>query len=170
MSDREAQKWFPQAFHLVNVDLGSHYMDFLGHWINFERLHGWGRSGGRLTGSGRPSIISKWVKEGRYSPRCSEPCIDTDELEQYAQELSNWWKFIQPATPFDRDNMGVDWVALNKHGINGWLSIVVGMKWWGTSLKGLTGDSLNSCTEEWLATLEDLTETLQNLQSYLAKE
>lgn len=170
VSDKEAKKWFPQAFRLVNVDLGLHYMNFLGHWIRFERLHGWRKSGGRLTGLGRPEIISKWVKEGRYPPRCIEPCIGADGVERYSQEICNWWKSMRPTTAFDQDKLGDDWVALDKHGINGWLSIVAGMKWWGESLKCLTGDHLKSCTEEWVATLEDLAQALQNLQSYLAKE
>lgn len=121
-------------------------------------------------GSGRPELISKWIKEGRYPPRCSEPFVGADTVEQYSQEMRAWWKSMRPTTMFDRGNLKDDWTALNKHGINGWLSIVAGMKWWGESLKCLTGDLLRASTEEWLSMLEDLIETIQYLNTYLVKE
>lgn len=170
VTDKEAKRWFPQAFQLVGVDLGPHYAEFLGHWIHFERLHKWKKSGGRLTGLGRPEVISKWIKEGRYPPRCSEPVIGADQTQQYLQEMCAWWKQMRPATVFDPDNLGDDWAALDKHGINGWLSIVAGMKWWGESLNFLTSDSLRTSTEDWLAMLKEHTEIVRNLHTYLEKD
>jgi hypothetical protein len=170
VNNKEAKKWFPQAFQLVDVDLGPHYVEFLGHWFHFERLHNWNKSGGRLTGSGRPTLISKWIKEGRYPPRCTEPVIGVDGLERYLEELGAWWGSIRPKTAFNREDVGFDWVALDKYGINGWLSIVVGMKWWGESLNFLSGDGLKASTEEWLSMLKDITQTIQDLLTYLDKK
>lgn len=168
IDNKEAKKWFPQAFQLVDVDLGPQYAEFLGHWFHFERLHNWNKSGGRLAGSGRPTLISKWIKEGRYLPRCTEPLIGVDGLEHYLGELDVWWKSMRPKTAFDREDVDSEWLAMDKCGINGWLSIVVGLKWWGECLKLLAGDGLKASTKEWLLMLEDLNQVIQNLHTYLA--
>lgn len=168
ISNQEAKKWFANAFQLVDVDLGPHYAEFLGHWFQFERLHNWNRSGGRLAALGRPTLISKWIKEGRYPPRCTEPLIGVDGLEQYLGELCAWWRLMRPKVAFNKEDVGTEWVALDKYGINGWLSIVVGMKWWGESLKLLAGDALKASTQEWLLMLKDLIQIIQNLHTYLA--
>lgn len=167
VSDKEARKWFPQAFQLVDVDLGPHYAEFLGYWFQFERLHSWNKSGGRLASFGRPTLISTWIKEGRYPPRCTEPLVGVDGLEQYSRELVAWWRSMRPKTAFNREVVGSDWVALDKYGINGWLSIVVGMKWWGKCLHFAIGDGLKAPTEEWISMLKDLNQIIKDLLTYL---
>lgn len=167
VSHKEAKKWFPHAFQLVDVDLGPRYAEFLEDWIQFERLHDWNKSGARLAGSGRPTLISTWIKEGRYPPRCTEPFIGVDGLDQYVGELREWWRLIRPKSAFNREDVTREWVALDKYGINGWLSIIVGMKWWGECLRLLAGNGLRASTEEWLSMLKDLTVTIQNLHTHL---
>ncbi|THU88285.1 hypothetical protein K435DRAFT_866432 [Dendrothele bispora CBS 962.96] len=165
----DAQKWLPQAFAYVDVDLGPAYADFLIQWINFERLHRWEKAGGRMENEERPKEITSWIREGRYPPRCKGPNLAGDFSRHFPKALRMWWAFLRSSTPLDRKGTADknDWSALDKHGINGWFSIVVAMKWWGECLKSLTGDHLRNGTEEWLEMVAELTATLKELNKHL---
>ncbi|KAK7459471.1 SERTA domain-containing protein 3 [Stygiomarasmius scandens] len=165
LSSTKAQKWFPQAFAYVDVDLGPEYRDFVAKWVDFERFHQWERNGGRLDKTDRPKEITVWITEGRYLPRCKGPKVDADFVKTFPDDMRKWLDFLQGSTPLHREvDRNNDWASLDKHGINGWFSVVAGMKWWGEGLKSLTGDSLRKGTEEWLTMTTELSETLNTLK------
>ncbi|KAK7434694.1 SERTA domain-containing protein 3 [Stygiomarasmius scandens] len=161
LSSSEAQKWFPPAFAYVDIDLGPEYRDFLVKWIEFERFHQWEKAGGRLDKTERPKEITVWITEGRYLPRCKGPNIGTDFIQTFPDDMRKWWRLLRPPALHQEVE---NWTGLSKHGINGWFSLVAGMKWWGEGLKSLNGDSLRNGTEEWLAMIRELTESLDMLK------
>ncbi|KAK7434488.1 SERTA domain-containing protein 3 [Stygiomarasmius scandens] len=164
LASDKAQKWFPQAFSYVDVDLGPMYLDFLVKWIDFERLHQWEKAGGRLDKTERPKEITTWINEGRYLPRCKGPKLGAEFIKTFPDDIRKWWTSLHPGVDDD------DWTNLTKYGINGWFSIVAGMKWWGQGLKSLTGDSLRNGTEEWLTMITELTVTLDVLKKVLQSQ
>ncbi|KAK7438095.1 SERTA domain-containing protein 3 [Stygiomarasmius scandens] len=161
LASNKAQKWFPQAFAYVDVDLGPAYLDLLVKWIDFERFHQWEKAGGRLDKTERPKEITTWINEGRYLPRCKGPKLGAEFIKTFPDDIRKWWTSLHPEVDDD------DWTNLTKYGINGWFSIVAGMKWWGQGLKSLTGDSLRNGTEEWLMMITELTVTLDMLKKDL---
>ena len=153
----KAQKWLPQAFAYVDVDLGPEYKELLLKWIDFERIHQWEKSGGCLDKAERPREITAWITEGRYLPRCKGPKLGTDFIKTFPGDMRQWWTSLNQVVGNDR-------TGLLKHGINGWFSIVAGMQWWGQALKSLSGDNLRNGTEEWLTMITELTEALDMLK------
>ncbi|KAK7457781.1 SERTA domain-containing protein 3 [Stygiomarasmius scandens] len=161
LSSSEARKWFPPAFAYVDIDLGPQYRDFLIKWVEFERFHQWEKAGGRLDKTERPKEITVWITEGRYLPRCKGPNIGTDFIQTFPDDMRKWWRLLRPPALHQEVE---NWAGLSKHGINSWFSLVAGMKWWGEGLKRLNGDSLRNGTEEWLAMIRELTESLDMLK------
>ncbi|THU85383.1 hypothetical protein K435DRAFT_685681, partial [Dendrothele bispora CBS 962.96] len=145
------------------------YTNFLLHWIDFERLHDWEKSGGRLEAVERPTEVTEWINNGRYLPRCKGPNVRGNFLEQFPKKLHRWWAVLQSSTPLNHNSPGNCWTALDKYGINGWFSIVVCVKWWGEGLKSITGNDLRLGTEKWLAMVRELTEALEALKRHLEK-
>ncbi|THV00402.1 hypothetical protein K435DRAFT_794153 [Dendrothele bispora CBS 962.96] len=168
LSSVEAEKWFPQAFGYVDVDLGPRYKDLLLKWIDFERIHQWEKTGGRLDKTERPKEITAWITEGRYAPRCKGPNVGADFVKTFPDDFRKWWDFLRSSSSLPQQND--DWTSLTKYGINGWFSIVVGMKWWGEGLKSLSGDGLRNGTEEWFAMITEVATTLDMLIKYLERE
>ncbi|KAK7459458.1 SERTA domain-containing protein 3 [Stygiomarasmius scandens] len=159
----KAQKWLPQAFAYNDVNLGPEYLDLLLEWIDFERIHQWEKSGGHLDKAERLREITAWIMEGRYLPCCKGPKLEADFVKTFPGDMCKWWTSLNQVVDFDR-------TGLLKYGINGWFSIVAGMKWWGQALKCLSRDSLRNDTEEWLMMIMELTETLGMLKKGCVKE
>ncbi|KAK7448405.1 SERTA domain-containing protein 3 [Stygiomarasmius scandens] len=167
LASDEARKWFPQAFAYLDVDLGPGYLDLLIKWIDFERFHQWEKSGGRLDKTERPKEITAWITEGRYQPRCKGPQVGVDFIKTFPERMRKWWDSLRSSTPLHQGEVDDDGRAsLNKHGINGWFSIVAGMKWWGEGLKSLSGDRLRNGTEDWLTMITELTAALDTLKKH----
>ncbi|THV01477.1 hypothetical protein K435DRAFT_793284 [Dendrothele bispora CBS 962.96] len=164
LTSEEAQKWFPQAFAYLDVELGPEYMDFLVTWIDFERLHNWEKNGGRLEKAGRPKELTTWISEGRYLPCCKGPDVTGGFVEHFPDDMCSWWTFLQSSSSVEGGASIEQWSRLDKHGINGWFSIIAAMKWWGEGLKGTSGDSLRNGTERWLAMVKVMTTALKSLK------
>ncbi|THV01600.1 hypothetical protein K435DRAFT_793210 [Dendrothele bispora CBS 962.96] len=167
LPNREAQNWFHQAFNYVDVDLGPQYTDLLIKWTEFERHHLWKRANGRLATSKRPLFITEWISGGRYPPRYKGPRFEGDFVHRFSAEMREWWKLLQSWTPLNLDGGNGNWTSLNKSGINGWFSMVVGVKWWGQSLKGLQGEEQNRFTQDWIRIIGDATAALEELLRFL---
>ncbi|KAK7433593.1 SERTA domain-containing protein 3 [Stygiomarasmius scandens] len=163
LPNREAQNWFHQAFNYVDVDLGPEYADFLIKWIEFERFHLWKKANGRLATSKRPKEITDWINGGWYPPRYKGPRVEGNFVRQFSKEMREWWISLQSLTSFNSNSGNNDWTSLNRSGLNGWFSIVAGLKWWGHGLKGLQGEFLIRSSQEWAATVQDVTVTLEEL-------
>ncbi|KAK7448103.1 SERTA domain-containing protein 3 [Stygiomarasmius scandens] len=169
LPNREAQNWFHQAFNYVDVDLGPEYADFIVKWIEFERFHLWKKTNGRLATSKRPKDITDWINGGRYPPRYKGPRIELDFASRFSKDMQEWWISLQLPTPLNPEECNDDWASLNKSGLNGWFSVVVGLKWWGHGLRSLQGENLGRSTREWVAMVGDATVALEKLLKFLKR-
>ncbi|EIW81620.1 hypothetical protein CONPUDRAFT_154151 [Coniophora puteana RWD-64-598 SS2] len=104
----------------------------------------------------RPDQIATWIKNGRASS-CRPTLRDP---QQFAKGWWAWWAHIQPqwrhiAAPSDSvaprlSREDGDWSAFDKPGQNGFLSVIVALKWWGSETSESSKDPL------WEAAAEDV--------------
>ncbi|KAJ8518862.1 hypothetical protein ONZ45_g4096 [Pleurotus djamor] len=97
----------------------------------------------------RPGPIYWWISRGRDSTRRQQVVIKN--LDDYAEAWWRWWKTMQPgwrnvesvpgglSTTHRMFDLSVSeapdaWDKLNKHGANGFLSVVASLGWWGRDL------------------------------------
>ncbi|KAJ3709918.1 hypothetical protein C8R42DRAFT_729753 [Lentinula raphanica] len=148
-------KWFSDAFHFLNIGLGSRYIALLSLWVELERMHGWQTTRINLPKSHRPLEFDTWIRYGRY-------------------EFCAWWAFLQPNwRTFGEDKRPLpiiqfedDWKSLDYFGVNGWFSLLAGIKWWGESLKQADDSGWNEELREWEFIIEDMAKMLDGLISY----
>ncbi|KAK7433480.1 SERTA domain-containing protein 3 [Stygiomarasmius scandens] len=163
---KQAQKWFHEAYNYVNVDLGADYAALLTAWIGFERLNGWKKSKGGLPTTKRPQEITKWIVGGRYPPRYMWPVMNKTFVVNFSEQMRNWWKALWSTTHLDQERTDGDWASLDKYGINGWYSIITGLKWWGSGIPLLDGEERKDWDEKWLKTVKEALTTLKSLHTY----
>ncbi|THV05935.1 hypothetical protein K435DRAFT_789699 [Dendrothele bispora CBS 962.96] len=168
LHDKQAQKWFHEAYKYVNVDLGTDYAALLIAWIDFERLNGWKQTRGGLPTRKRPQEITKWINSGRYPPRYKTPTMDETFVLDFSKEMYGWWQLLRSTrmTALNNDKTAGSWASLDKCGVNGWYSIITGLKWWGNGIPLLNGEGRKACAELWLETVKDTLSTLQALHTY----
>ncbi|THU94029.1 hypothetical protein K435DRAFT_669150, partial [Dendrothele bispora CBS 962.96] len=148
--------WFPAAFKYLNVDLGVEFIELLRRWVEFERFFGWSYTREGLASSNRPQELSNWIKSGRYKAKYggSGPKLTGIARKQFSSALDVWWHSLKPK--------GDNWTLLNHHGPNGWLSLLVGLKWWGLAMEN---EELEA-KKEWLDIVLDMSMILDALLQY----
>ncbi|EIW79701.1 hypothetical protein CONPUDRAFT_58551 [Coniophora puteana RWD-64-598 SS2] len=114
------------------------------------------KGGKALDASGRPEQLGLWINRGRnplYRPSIAD-------LDRYASTWWGWWARLQPewrnidtpsgttAIQLPRED-GV-WSGLDKPGINGFVSVVVSLKWWAAE----TSDAYTD--PRWTAAVDDV--------------
>ncbi|KAJ3831151.1 hypothetical protein EV361DRAFT_811499, partial [Lentinula raphanica] len=164
-------KWFSDAFHFLNIGLGSRYIALLSLWVELERMHGWQTTRINLPKSHRPLEFDTWIRYGRYGKAIVIPLT---RLKNFAEEFCAWWAFLQPNwRTFGEDKRPLpiiqfedDWKSLDYFGVNGWFSLLAGIKWWGESLKQADDSGWNEELREWEFIIEDMAKMLDGLISY----
>ncbi|KAJ6467619.1 hypothetical protein C8R47DRAFT_990325 [Mycena vitilis] len=104
----------------------------------------------------RPTQIRDWVGRAR-NPNYT-PAIPN--VEKYGEEWWEWWVDINPAwrqkkRPMKRGN-GPSWSCLDLNGPNGFLNVLMGLKWW--------RDKLEDASPEWEEAVDDVTWVLQQMK------
>ncbi|KAJ3765625.1 hypothetical protein FB446DRAFT_602019, partial [Lentinula raphanica] len=165
------QQWFPDAFAYLNVALGERWIELLTSWIQFERVSEWVKAptkGPRaLAATHRPRQLSRWITNCRYSRTGNEPAFEERSLRRFVDEFWHWWTSLQPEwrglgqgnKPAAVLSYGDDWKSLNIPGKNGWLSVLVCLKWWG--LYVMEHDAEGQM--QWLIAVEDVHMMLKGL-------
>ncbi|KAJ3835774.1 hypothetical protein F5878DRAFT_542620, partial [Lentinula raphanica] len=167
--------WFKDAFDFLNVDLGSHFAMLVDCWSNFESLNGWKTSKHALSNVNRPEEVTKWIRYGRYAR--VRITIPPSHIDEFAARMWLWWVRLQPEwrklgkdlRPAPVEHFGDDWKSLDIHGINGWLSLLAGLKWWGESLAMEKNVEQNGKDHDWLELMEDMSKMLLGLTAYKRK-
>ncbi|THU92399.1 hypothetical protein K435DRAFT_595886, partial [Dendrothele bispora CBS 962.96] len=131
--------WFRSAFIYVNVDLGREYHDLKARWVQLERSHGWGKNGKKLLAINRPVEVTPWIQDARYR-RLSHTWVLAEDVADFGKRLWKWWNSLQPEwrqndqmnrpLPLTSDDEDTSWQVLDYHGQNGWLTLLVCIKWW----------------------------------------
>ncbi|KAJ3710117.1 hypothetical protein C8R42DRAFT_550818, partial [Lentinula raphanica] len=131
--------WFKEAFDFLNIDRGNSFAMLVDRWCDLESLNGWKTSKHALSNVNRPQEVTKWIRYGRYAR--IKIAIPPSQIDAFAERMWSWWVHLQPEwrklgkdlRPVPVEHFGDDWMTLDIHGINGWLSLLAGLKWWGES-------------------------------------
>lgn len=148
----DAPDWLKNAMSMMAaVNLGSKWSQLLRAWLDFETHEGWSASS-RLKTTHRPAAIAQWVRRAR-SPTW-RPAIRNGN--SYGRDHAKWWESLQPAWRFSKDGslntkatIG-DWETLRKPGINGLLSVLASLFYWGLVVKA-AGKGL----DDWSVSISD---------------
>ncbi|KAJ7123329.1 hypothetical protein C8R46DRAFT_928220, partial [Mycena filopes] len=95
---------------------------------------------------GRPGAVHTWIKNARKK----KPVIKN--MERLAEEVEGWWKRVNPGwrlvdDELITDPLGGDWEAMRQRGANGFLGVLIALKWW----REAEGE-----TKEWRAIFDDV--------------
>ncbi len=118
------------------------------------------RSSARLGAQSRPQAVTDWIRRARlntYNPQINS-------VATFAKEFNAWWASLQPAWRTDggrgvlrRD--GEDWECLRCSGINGLLSVLAALFFWGCAVQ----KSKAATKSAWLRALDDVSYSITQL-------
>lgn len=117
-------------------------------WVKFEedaQFQGDGRLGARR----RPQAIGDWIQRAR-TPEF-RPAIKN--VARFAADFSAWWRGLQPEWRRASSNVGPaggDWTHIRRSGVNGLLSVVAALFFWGDIVRGTPARAV------WLKAMEDV--------------
>ncbi|KAJ7770728.1 hypothetical protein B0H16DRAFT_1254036, partial [Mycena metata] len=126
--------------YLTAADLGCHYTALLTALVRLEESAGFEQEGQALASSKfRPNEVQKWIRGARGSRMKSLP--EVVNVADYARRWNVWWDALQPAWRKRGDDgywvvggrYGTEFGPLDASGLNGCISIVASLYFWGTS-------------------------------------
>lgn len=145
-----SSQWLTEVLSsLVGVDIGPQYNHLIKLLVELEMMHNFnGKNGLRLAKTSRPAEVGKWINTGR---RSRSSVVKIADISKYATSWWHWWKSLQPKwRKYDNEGMPIgvvpqgeveDWSGLLVPGVNGLVSVVASLYWWGytvTMVKGKT--------------------------------
>ncbi|EIW84483.1 hypothetical protein CONPUDRAFT_151501 [Coniophora puteana RWD-64-598 SS2] len=159
---RKVQKGEPDAIgDRQGWTLPSSYTRLLEEYLRLESSSSFSSiqgPAGTLDAKERPGEVAWWIARKRaLSVRPS-----TKSVDGYARQWWKWWTHLQPEwrkllapsgdsspeSPLSRQDG--DWTALDRPGINGFYSVIVALKWWGSEVRGASKD------RKWLAAVDNV--------------
>ena len=154
--------WFSSGLEMLQspeIPSGERWMVLVELWVAFEKKEGF-KERGFLAAKERPECVSEWIRRGR--PPTWRPAITAVSKLELA--FRTWWVSLQPkwrvsenGTIITADSDG-DWDVLRKPGVNGLLSVLVALFYWGGIAKR-TAKQRNA----WAACVEDCILVLRQL-------
>ncbi|KAJ7895676.1 hypothetical protein B0H13DRAFT_2338752 [Mycena leptocephala] len=165
----DAPKWLHDCVELLLAqDLGGHFRALVATLIRLETAFGFDvKNDATLSAEGRPVQVHNWIKGGRAKTK-KIPAIKN--IQKYADEWGKWWDRLQPAwRERDRDGRwrtggdtsygpANEWDALDCPGVNGCLSLVASLYFWGACT-----DQPPLIKERWDSAVQDVTWMLEGL-------
>lgn len=171
--------WLPAAFAFVNVDLGKEYASFVGQWIDWEMSNLEAKKSSRLKSTFRPPELENWIRKQRYTKPKNTVILKPERVQAFADHVWAYWCALQPSwrtmaangrMPLISTTYGKDWMPLNHYGMNGWLSLLACLQWWGVGLGHFHGEEGKTLRDDWLAAIADMSWMLSGLQSHIGKQ
>jgi hypothetical protein len=119
-------------------------------WATFEAKEGY-KEVGRPTASGRPEVVSQWISRARsvtWRPNIMD-------VKGYEAKYNEWWKRLQPDWRVVNGRVDVNltqgnWESLRMPGLNGFLSIISALFYWGMAVQGKATHH-----NAWLSAVQD---------------
>ncbi|KAK6971922.1 hypothetical protein R3P38DRAFT_2813181 [Favolaschia claudopus] len=163
-----AAKWFSDAYAaMTRVELGFNYQALIIAWARMEKASRYEHGPTNLSSKLRPAEVSTWITRGRrgYEPVVRNPA-------EYAKAWQKWWDSLQPEwRTKDTDGAwsvvsgygggGREWGPLYQWGVNGVLSIVASLCFWG---RAVVDDSVSRMT--WEAAVGDVVWIFEGMATY----
>ncbi|KAK7042098.1 hypothetical protein R3P38DRAFT_2511411 [Favolaschia claudopus] len=138
----KAAPWFVEAYKaMTNAEFGSNYQALVAAWTRMEAASRFEHGPSNLPARLRPKPIGVWIS----SSRRTEPIV-TDPTA-FATQWKTWWDSLQPDwRKKDKDGCwsitdgygggGREWGPLYQWGVNGVLSVVASLLFWGRAVQG----------------------------------
>jgi len=135
---------------LEDGDLGPSWNQLVKAWAAFEAKSDF-KELKKLSTTNRPSAVKSWIQRARTS--AWRPVISN--LADYESEFTAWWSSLQPE--WRKSSSGKilfskvdgDWEVLRRPGLNGILSVMAALFFWGVALQedSCTGwnDAVSDC-------------------------
>jgi hypothetical protein len=149
--DAPTSAWFSTFQKMfLEKDLGMEWKDLISSWVSFEEKSR-NTEARRLSAAGRPKVVGLWIARRRtttFLPNISS-------LKEYESEFNGWWKNLQPTWRISNGKVDKavsqgDWDCLRCPGVNGVISVVVALFYW-----GLASDGKLARRKAWIAAVED---------------
>jgi len=152
--------WFSKTLAMLESEsrMGEAWTTMVRAWALFEAASGY-EEVKKLGAVGRPSAVGDWI--GRARSSTWRPVIR--DLPQYEASFWIWWSAIQPDWRLDegdlvRERVVGDWEPLRRPGINGMVSVLVALFYWGLEI---LEDS--SGRNRWLSAVEECQTAFRHL-------
>ncbi|KAI0038812.1 hypothetical protein FA95DRAFT_1460952, partial [Auriscalpium vulgare] len=139
-------------------DFGEKWHRLVGIYFSFEISRNFEVRSPLLSFRYRPDEIGLWIQNARNWKRAS-----VKDATAFAKSWWRWWVSMQPAGRvvdseafvLDPPKDDMDWGRLNIAGINGFLSVVAALTWWGIAAHESTAD-----IPRWSEAVVEVTEVL----------
>jgi hypothetical protein len=142
----DAPAWLRDSVaDISKVDLGCHFAAVLAALIRLEKAAGYEAAQNKKLPGGktRPQVIFDWIKGGRGQKTKKAPAIG--DVDSHVVQWDAWWDSMQPnwrvrnAHGRWRTDAGYeddwDWGVLDCTGVNGLLSAVGALYFWGVAVR-----------------------------------
>jgi hypothetical protein len=146
--------------------LGIHFHALVNAWTRIEAASRFEHAPTNLLHRLRPAQVGRWIT-GQRGRRPADTAI-SDPI-QYAKEWETWWATLQPHWRVQGSDgkwvvggaYGTDWGVLFQWGVNGVLSILAALYFWGCAVINSPNADL---TRAWRARYRMLDGCLKDLQ------
>jgi len=139
--------------------LGQRWMELVAVWVDFEVEEGY-KERKKLSPRGRPPIVEEWIRRAR-SPTWRPVIAD---LAKFERSFNLWWTSLQPewrVSSAGETAVGQDvggWENLRKPGLNGLLSLLAALFFWGLHVRDSNVDRIR-----WSAAVDDSLAAIKEL-------
>jgi hypothetical protein len=138
----ETPAWLRDALsHLTTRDLGCHYTSLLRALVRLEESAGFddAKPTPLAASKARPVEVAKWIRGGRGGKMKHLPAVKN--VDAYGKQWYTWWDEMQPHWRKRGEDgywvvggeYGDEWGALDCAGVNGNLSFVAALYFWGAA-------------------------------------
>ncbi|KAJ7028758.1 hypothetical protein C8F04DRAFT_963607 [Mycena alexandri] len=153
--------------YLTAIDLGCHYTSLLTALVRLEESAGFEQEGQPLPSSKlRPGEVQKWIRGARGNRmKCLPEVVN---VAQYGKTWNAWWDALQPSWRKRGSDghwvvggkYGAEYGALDASGLNGCISIVAALYFWGTARTHDEGSRA-----EWERAVQDVVWMLEGVDT-----
>ncbi|KAK6966800.1 hypothetical protein R3P38DRAFT_2815716 [Favolaschia claudopus] len=163
-----AAPWFRDAYAaMTRIDLGPHFHALVAAWTRMEAASRFEHSESNLSPKLRPKQVGAWIAANR---RGTDPLVENPT--EYAAQWQQWWDSLQPSWR-SRDaegrwsisatygGAGREWGPLYRWGVNGVLSILASLYFWGCAVQ-----SNQDLLPLWEAAVVDVVWMLEGMALY----
>ncbi|KAF7375728.1 hypothetical protein MSAN_00462300 [Mycena sanguinolenta] len=138
---------------LRSKEYGGKWTALLSLWWKREETAGFAGTTKSHPAKMRPKEVGDWVSRARnYTPQISDPA-------DFGVRFWSWWIHINPSwrtkeRPMKREGP-VSWLCLDYHGQNGFLNVLMCLKWW--------RDAMDAPSPDWEEAVDDVTWVLSQM-------
>ncbi|KAJ7195541.1 hypothetical protein GGX14DRAFT_376999 [Mycena pura] len=114
--------------------MGADWSSIVQLWWQLEKASGFSTQTKTHATTGRPKCVGIWVKNARKGTPTIEGGVEGMERDWWA-----WWRRINPDWRLRGDELlrlDGDWGVLKCPGQNGFLNVIICLKWWRAAMEG----------------------------------